>query len=344
MFPVGARNTTNRDLIVVGASAGGVEALRCLVAGLPPDLPAAVLAVLHLPAGGTSALASILDRAGALPVRPAENDVPLKPGTVAVAVPDHHLLVENGRTLLTNGPTESGHRPAINALFRSAALDLNGRVTGVVLSGMLDDGAAGLAAIAAANGRTVVQSPDDALYSSMPESALRAVAADHVVTLDEMGEVLTALAAEPAEGEEHMQPDVLVELENRIARGNDMLTRRDHAELGVPSGFVCPDCSGSLLDLGAGRYRCYVGHAWTEEALLRARGHELERALWTALRTLDEEASLARRMAERAGASPRSQPSLRGRYERAAAEAAHAADVLRSHLGTVYSTAGTSVS
>jgi two-component system, chemotaxis family, protein-glutamate methylesterase/glutaminase len=186
----------SRDLVVVGASAGGVEALRSLVSGLPADLPAAVLVVLHLPAGGASALAAILDRAGPLPAITARAGNELRHGIIQVAPPDHHLLVVDGQVALSHGPTEHGHRPAVNALFRSAALAAGSAVTGVLLSGALDDGVAGLVAIAGRGGTVVVQSPGEARYPSMPEQALRHVRADHVLPAGQMGALLAKIARE----------------------------------------------------------------------------------------------------------------------------------------------------
>jgi two-component system chemotaxis response regulator CheB len=185
-----------RDVIVIGASAGGVEALRELVSTLPVELPATVLVVLHLPADGFSALPAILDRAGPLPAASAAGGEKLEPGRILVAPVDHHLLVTDSHLELGRGPKENGHRPAVDTLFRSAARALGPRVIGVVLSGSLDDGAAGLRAIALRGGRTVVQDPRDAHYGDMPRHALEQVAADHVVPVAQMGEVLARLCRE----------------------------------------------------------------------------------------------------------------------------------------------------
>ncbi|GAA4410854.1 hypothetical protein GCM10023148_02560 [Actinokineospora soli] len=184
-----------RDLIVVGASAGGVEALRDLVAGLPPELPAAVAVVLHLPAGGSSALAQILSRAGPLPAVSAGSGMPLVEGRVHVAPPDRHLLVVGDHLVLSEGPTENGHRPAVDALFRSAATAAGARTVGVLLSGVLNDGVAGLVAIRARGGAVVVQHPEDALYPGMPENALRHVDADLVLPARDIGPALGLLAS-----------------------------------------------------------------------------------------------------------------------------------------------------
>ncbi len=182
-----------RDVVVVGASAGGVEALQTLVAGLPPDLPASVLAVLHLPPGCSSALVRILDRSGPLPAEPATDGRHLERGRVYVAPPDHHLLIRDGHLSLSSGPPECGHRPAIDPLFRSAALTHGSRTVGVVLSGTLDDGASGLAAIARHGGAAVVQDPRDARYAGMPMAALATVPDAVIAPVAELAGVVTGL-------------------------------------------------------------------------------------------------------------------------------------------------------
>ena len=188
-----------RDLIVVGASAGGVEALQYFAAGLPPDLAASVLVVLHLPASGTSALPAILGRSGPLRAVRAQHGAELEHGTVYAAPPNHHLLVVDGSLALSRGLTENGRRPAINALFRSAAVVGGPRVTGVLLSGVLDDGVAGLVAIADRGGTVMVQNPDEARYPSMPTHAMQALAVDHVLRAGDMGEVLDKISREEVE-------------------------------------------------------------------------------------------------------------------------------------------------
>jgi two-component system chemotaxis response regulator CheB len=319
-----------RDLVVVGASAGGVEALRTMAAGLPPDLPASVLVTLHMPMGGTSALAAILDRAGPLPATAAGDGEALEHGRVYVARPDHHMLVVDGAVVLSHGPTENGHRPAINALFRSAAIARGAAVTGVLLSGLLDDGVAGLLAIGARGGRVVVQSPEDALYPSMPQHALQALTPDHVVAAADLGAVLAKIAAEPMDADPD-QPAELLRWENQLA-STAAGAEPAGARVGVPSGYTCPDCSGVLSDIDSGvRYRCRVGHAWTAEALLAAQGSALERALWTALRTLEEKVELSRKLAALARARGSRQTSER--YERQALETSEAAAVLRRQVG-----------
>jgi two-component system chemotaxis response regulator CheB len=325
----------HRDLIVVGASAGGVEALQTLVAGLPADLPAAVAVVLHLPAGGTSALPQILRRSGRLPATAVGSGMPIEHGRVYVAPPNHHLLVVEDQFVLSHGPTENGHRPAINALFRSAAVAMGPAVTGVLLSGVLDDGVAGLVAIRAQGGATVVQDPSDALYPSMPDNALRHLVPDHVLPASDIGTVLAKLARQEVDAGLAPPPSHLIHLENQIAQ-NQRKPVDYHAEgVGEPSGFSCPDCQGSLseLDRSGDRYRCRVGHAWSAQALLNAQGDEFERALWMALRSLDEKANLAAKM--RDNAISRGSNRLAERYSQLATEAMTAADVLRERLTAV---------
>ncbi|MEV6283257.1 chemotaxis protein CheB [Kribbella sp. NPDC051770] len=208
---------TSRDLVVIGASAGGVEALRSLVSQLPADLPAAVLVVLHLPAGSTSVLATILDDAGRLPAEPAEHGAPIHRGRLYVAQPDHHLLLDGDRQVMSSGPTENGHRPAVNALFRSAALARGPLVAGIVLSGVLDDGTAGLAAIKARGGLAIVQDPDDAAYRGMPDNALAAVAVDHVLPAAAIGEQLAGLLGVPVDPVPPAEPDPLLRYEHALA-------------------------------------------------------------------------------------------------------------------------------
>lgn len=319
-----------RDLVVVGASAGGVEALRSLVSSLPADLAAAVVVVLHLPAGGTSALPKILDRAGPLPAVSVAYSTKIEHGMVYVAPPNHHLLVLDGDLALSHGPSENGHRPAINPLFRSAAAAAGPRVIGVILSGVLDDGVAGLVSIVSRGGLAVVQDPADALHPSMPERALQHVQTAHVLPVAHIGRLLSRLVHECVDPDAVADPSPLLTVENYIA-GMSSGTFSERS-LGPVSGFSCPDCAGSLIEIepGEDRYRCRVGHAWSAEALLSAQGEALERAMWMALRTLDEKVTLATRMCEQS--RRRGTHLLAQRYERLAEESLEAADVLRKHL------------
>lgn len=317
-----------RGVVAIGASAGGVEALSRLAAGLSEDLPYAFLIVLHMPAGVPSVLARIVDRSGPLPAMTAEHGAPLLPGRIYVASPDRHLMVVDHRILLSQGPTENGHRPAINALFRSVAVAFGPRAIGVLLSGVLDDGVLGLAAIRSRAGTTIGQSPEDALFPALPTNAYEAGVLDRRVPAADIGAVLKELSQRGIE-EHDMEPDASLELENRIAMASRFSTDFDTQQLGAPSGYTCPDCNGSLITVSDTSFRCQVGHAWTADALLGARDEEVDGALWVAVRSLQEKARLARRLAEKAGPGP-----LFGHYTSQAEESERALVVLSERLAT----------
>jgi two-component system chemotaxis response regulator CheB len=313
-------------VVAVGASAGGVEALTHFAAHLPTDLPYAVLVALHMPPGGPSVLARILDRSGPLPAATATDGARLEPGRIFVAEPNRHLLVYDHRVRLSEGPTENGHRPAINALFRSVALNFGPRAVAVLLSGVLDDGVLGAAAIRSRMGTVVVQDPTEAMFPAMPTNAINAGVVDHKAAAAEMGTLLKQLSEREIE-ERDMDPDATLETENRIAMSRGFDAFIESEDLGPHSGYTCPDCNGSLVAIAEGSYRCRVGHAWTAESLLLARDHEIEGALWVALRSLKEKANLSRRMAGNAG-----HDRLRQRYTDIAEEAEHAMEVLGARL------------
>jgi two-component system chemotaxis response regulator CheB len=286
----------HRDVIAVGASAGGVESLRSLVAGLPPDFPAAVLVVLHLPRDAPSALHTILNRSGPLPAGVAVEGEHLRPGRVYVAPNDHHLLLLDGHLRLSRGPAENGHRPAIDPLFRSVARAAGPRGVGVVLSGSRDDGAAGLTSIVARGGTAVVQDPADALYPSMPAAALARTPTEHVAPAAKLGGLLAELTAMPLPDEVRLPADGVLDAEVAMSDLAPVTTDR----FAPPAGFGCPACGGGLFQIDDGpvpRYRCRVGHAWSPESLLDEQALALEGALWMALRALEEKSELSRRMA-----------------------------------------------
>ena len=320
------------DIIVVGASAGGVEALTRLVGGLPADLPASVFVVLHVPAYGASVLPSILARNGPLPARHPADGEEIKPGTIYVAPPDFHLLVDRGRVRLSRGPRENGHRPSVDPLFRTAARSYGRRVVGVVLSGSLDDGSSGLMTIKRRGGMAVVQDPEDALYYGMPRSAMEAVAVDRVLPIAAIGPALAELAHEPVAeaGGEDVSDDLHYEAEI-AAFDLDALNIKHHP--GTPSGFACPDCAGGLWEIQEGeliRFRCRVGHAWSSHGLLAEQANAVEEALWIALRALEERAALSGRLAERLQRA--GNPRTAGRFEEQAHEARQRAALLRQVL------------
>ena len=288
-----------RDTIVVGASAGGIRALQTLMAGLPEDLAAAVIVVNHIPVDSQSALPQILSSAGVLEAKAAEDGEPLARGIVYAAPPDRHLLIERGRLRLTRGPRENRVRPSIDTLFRSAAVDRGSRVIGVVLSGVLDDGTAGLWAIKDRGGLAVVQLPDEAEYRDMPQNALTHVAVDHVLSAAEIGPVLAELAGEPA------PPATLVPARMAAEARMDLHgrpLRHGVLEMGQPSPNTCPECHGSLVEIREGsisRYRCHTGHAYSLRTLLAETEVAIERSLWEATRALEERSFLLETMARR---------------------------------------------
>ena len=321
-------DVVKRDIVVVGASAGGVEALRELIGALPADFPAAVLVVLHVPATGGSALPKILDRAGALPVKHAQEGDEMLPGTVLVAPPDRHLLVYDGRVSLSAGPVENGHRPAVDVLFRSAAATNGARVIGVILSGALDDGAAGMVAVKLRGGLGMVQDPDEALYDSMPRAAAAAAAVDHVLGIRDLADTLVKVAGEPAPDDPPASPLMVTEA---AMAGLDSEALKASDRPGEPSGLSCPDCNGVLFLIEEGglpRFRCRVGHAWSPASLVAQQTSAFETALWVALRTLEEKAALTLELAGRARTNGHRLSAEQ--FDRQSQEAKGAAELVRS--------------
>lgn len=295
--------SATRDIVVVGASRGGLEALRVLVRSLEPGFPAVVFIVLHM--GASSHLADILGRNGPLPVVEAQSGQRVERGKVYVAVPKCHLLLHDNHLLLRRGPREHLARPAIDPLFRSAAASFGGRVIGVVLSGALADGTAGLRAIKRCGGLAVVQDPADALVPAMPASALGHVDVDHVCRADDLARLLGRLVRTPAGPTPEIPLDV--RLETAIA-AQELADMRADDVLGNPSRFACPECHGALWEIKDGsilRYRCHVGHAFASDGALAAQDEEIERLMGALLRSHQERAALAYRMAEHERANDR---------------------------------------
>lgn len=297
-------------LVVIGASAGGVRALSSLVRGLPSDFPAPVMVVLHIGAH-RSILAEILSRAGALPAEQAAQGRRIEPGRIYVAAPDQHMLVMGDKVLLTHGAKEHHARPAIDPLFLSAALSRGPATIGVILTGRLDDGTAGLQAIKACGGTAVVQDPADAEVPDMPASALRHVEVDHRVPLAAMPHLLASLASRSVAGTAARQPPepLLHEQALSLSKGNAM----EHlAKLGVPSSYACPDCHGGLweiVDSQPRRFRCHTGHAFTIRTLQETLAEAADESLWNARRALQERLILLREM-EDASAAETIQPQF----------------------------------
>ena len=281
-----------RDIIVIGSSMGGIEALAALAAQLPADLPASVLVVQHLSDESPSVLSDILDRRGPLAAVTAADGMALERGRIYVAPPNRHLLVTERGIRVVFGARENRCRPGIDPLFRTAAVHFRSRVIGVVLTGLLGDGAAGLYAVARCGGAAVVQAPDDAAYPEMPRRALARVRNADVVPLAQMGALLDRLSRQPAPPPPPV-PEAL-SIEARLTE--QTMGTDDRNELpGKPSRFTCPECSGPIMEIdedGRKRYRCQVGHAYSPDDMLLAKTQALEETLWVALQTLEERAAM----------------------------------------------------
>lgn len=323
----------SRNMVAIGASAGGVEALRSLAARLPEGFPASVLIVIHLPKGYRSSLDAILSAAGAMRATFAEDDEVLEAGRIYIAPPDRHLLADGERLRLGLGPRENHVRPAIDPLFRSVALCCGARAIGVVLTGTLSDGASGLHALKQAGGIAVVQDPRDAAFPDMPEAALSRVEPDYAAALANLPALLSELVGKPA-GEPGRVPE-RVKYEVEIAMG-----RRSNIDemdgMGRRSTFTCPDCQGVMWELKEGdltRYRCHVGHAYTAELMDVMLDESVGHALATALRALEERAALARKLGEESLEQGRSQ--LADMWTQRVREYETEADVLRQSIRRV---------
>jgi two-component system chemotaxis response regulator CheB len=294
---------------------------------------------LHFPEHGYSVLPRILSRAGVLQAVHAADGDAIVHGRIYIAPPDYHLMFAPTHLRLVRGPKENGNRPAADPMFRSAAVTFGERVIGVVLSGSLDDGTAGLTSIKRHGGLAIVEDPESALFPSMPRSALEHVQVDRVVPVRQLAKVLEELMAEPiaepisGPAISPAQRDIV---ENELASGNlRAMTHAEEQHPGVVSSFSCPDCGGVLWELRDGefvRFRCRVGHAWTGDALFEEQRRVLDEALWTALRSLEESASLARQIAARQRS--RGSDSLAMRFEAQAAATESRAEVIRNVLAT----------
>ena len=288
--------STRSPFVFIGASSGGVHAMLDFVAALPAGFPAPIFFVQHIGAR-PSELAHLLDRRGPnRAVHASDGDVPVA-GTIYVAPPDHHMLLEDGVVRLNRGPKEHHARPAIDPLFRSAALTCGPAAIGVVLTGGLDDGSAGLRAIKDCGGIAVVQDPQEAHEPSMPRAALAAVEPDHVVRLAQLPDLLLRLAAPQAIGPA-VEPPAELRHEHDVALG--VHTVDNLMAIAEPSVFTCPDCGGVLFELADKRllrYRCHTGHAFSLRSLAATQEQVTDAALWTGLRALQEKEGILRRMA-----------------------------------------------
>jgi two-component system chemotaxis response regulator CheB len=290
-----------RNIIVIGASAGGFEALKELVKGFPADFQASIFVVWHMSPDVTGILPQVFNRIGNLRAGNAMDGEPIEPKRIYVAPPDHHLLVENGRVRVTKGPKENRFRPAVDPLFRSAAFSHDRHVIGVILSGALDDGTAGLGTVKRRGGIAIVQDPLDAEFPSMPINALREVEVDYKVPISQMAVLLVHLSqesvAEPSEVV--MEDDDLTQFEIRTAL-EDKATM-DIMNYGALTPYTCPDCHGVLFrlkDARQPRFRCHTGHAFSADSLLSTVSESIEEGLWNAIRCIDESVMLLNHMGD----------------------------------------------
>lgn len=317
-----------RDIVVIGASAGGIEAIREVVRVLPADFPASLFLAIHLPSDSRSTLPEIVSRSGPLPAVHPEDRSPIRKGVVHVAPPDHHLLVDDGHVRVVRGPDHNRHRPAVDPLFRSASRSYGNRVIGVVLSGTLDDGTAGIVTIVERGGAAIVQDPATATFVGMPESALRSLGLEQGVALSDLGPAIRRAVAERVSDEKPTADERLdAEFHSYLGKRIEM------DRIGKPSTFTCPECSGALWEAdenGVLGYRCRVGHSFSSEGLMSEQDEALEVALWAALRALEERAQLRRRMTERFRRSGNG--TLARRTERQANESEQHAERLRELL------------
>ena len=288
----------HRDVVAIGASSGGVEGLITLLSGLPDDLPAAVFVVLHVRPDVPSQLPAILNRVGTLPAAHAVDGEPIRRGRVYIAPPGMQTYLHRGRIGVRRGPPENTHRPAIDPLFRTAAHHYGPRVIGIILSGALDDGAAGLAAIKKAGGLAIVQDPEDAAIRDMPENAIQRAGADHIVPILTLPRLLLDLISQDT------RTDLTVEIPlETVEEAGPKEPYLRSEEAGTLSNVTCPECQGNLWevrDASGIRFRCRVGHAYSEAAMNAAQAQSVERALWSALKALEERVALTRRLAAEA--------------------------------------------
>jgi two-component system, chemotaxis family, protein-glutamate methylesterase/glutaminase len=312
-----------RDLVVVGASAGGIDALKVIIASLPRDFPAAICVVVHMAPDSPGVLDGILRRAGRLDAVMVRTREALAAGTIYVPCPDHHLVVEPKRVRATRGPRENRFRPAVDPLFRSAAQAYGPRLIGVVLSGGLDDGTAGLWAVKRMGGVAIVQEPEDALVESMPRNALLHVKVDHRLAAAEMAATLDRLVREDiAEAGGYVVPEH-TRIEVEIAQETSPI-EAGVQQLGQPSTYACPECHGVLLRVeeeSRVRFRCHTGHGYSAESLIAEFDDAIEHSLINSMRALQEKAIFVRDLAQQPGLDPELARYLRGRAEESQAKA-----------------------
>jgi two-component system chemotaxis response regulator CheB len=292
---------TSPRLVVVGGSAGAFEEMRTLMLRFPSDLPAAVILCLHTRTHEGPRLAQVLGLRAPLPVRVAEDGLPIEPSHAYVAPGNHHVFVRGGKLWLSTGPTENYARPSIDVLFRSAAVASRERCVGAILSGLNEDGALGLSAIVRCGGMGFVQDPESARYDRMPNAALRLVPEAKVAETWSLAELIVErMRQTPRKPHSPCPRDVLHEDEIAFQAGRTAAAMADLPP-GEEAFTSCPQCGGPVYHVLAGddaprHFRCRMGHAYTERVFLGAHRRELLRALWAAQRLLQERARILERM------------------------------------------------
>ncbi|SNS93107.1 two-component system, chemotaxis family, response regulator CheB [Noviherbaspirillum humi] len=322
-------------VVVIGTSVGGMNALQRLLGRLPPDFPAAVLVVMHI-GSHYSVLPMILKRGVGMPLRHAEDNESVQPGTVLIAPPDHHMLVEDGLIRLSHGAKENFARPAIDPLFRCAAVYYRENAIGVILTGVLDDGTIGLQAVKAYGGVALVQDPDEADEPEMPRSALQYVPVDDCMPLDGLAQRLIELTA-PENTAQRPEPMAAAEWDRTEVQSHFALRQRTDIDIlgriATPAGIACPECHGGLWQVNGVsplQFRCHTGHSYTEQTLFNGQESAIEEAMWAALRALHEKQMLLKRLA--ASAKQTGREHAAEEHEASARALANYAETLRSIL------------
>jgi two-component system, chemotaxis family, protein-glutamate methylesterase/glutaminase len=324
-----SNDRTVQRIIVIGGSTGGFEAFKTIVQKLPPDLGAAVFIVWHMSADVNGLLPQVLNRENTLVASNAVNNEPIQNNHIYVAPPDHHLLVREGKVQITRGPKENRFRPAVDPLFRSAAYTYGNRVIGIILSGGLDDGTAGLWTIKHYGGIAVVQHPEDAQVSSMPENAIRQVKVDHIVPASEIAALIVRLLQEPVSENNVTMRDEQTKKEIDIAAEENGM-EHGFLKFGELTPYSCPECHGVLSRLQNGdivRYRCHTGHAYTADVLITAITEKIEDSLYNAIRGIDESIMLLNHIGDHYAEV--NEPRLAALYFKKANEAEDRAQLVR---------------
>lgn len=320
-----------RNIIVIGASAGGFEAIRQLVAALPANFDAAIFIVWHMSPDVSGILPQVINRQKTLLATNAIDQEPIVYNRIYVAPPDKHLLLEEGIVRVTRGPKENRFRPAVDPLFRSAAYIYGARVIGIILSGALDDGTSGLWTIKNRGGIAIVQEPSEAEVPSMPESALAAVEVDYRLSVAEIGHLLVKLTAETVEDVKDiaMEEQKKTAIEVRIAAEGQAL-EHGMLDFGKLTPYACPECHGVLSAIKDGdiiRYRCHTGHAYSTDSLLTSITENIEDTLWSAIRGVEESVILLNNLGDHY--AEKNQPKMAAMYFKKAKEAESRAKIIR---------------